>query len=352
MGYLNEVVIFGNSLFRWALALVAFLAIVLSTNFIKRFVARRLSTFAGQSKNKVDDTVYLLIADTKNLIFVAFGLYAASVILALPKGWLEFLQKAVTILLILQGGIWASRLLLTFLSHRLQSKDDPSSATASGLLQFVTRLVVWATVTLLLLDNIGIDVTALVAGLGVGGIAVALAVQNILGDLLASLSIVLDKPFEVGDFIIVGSEMGAVEKIGIKTTRVRSLSGEQLIIANSDLLSSRIRNYKRLQDRRIVFTFGVTYQTPHEKLVALPGVIKEIVESRPSTRFDRTHFSKFAASSLDFEVVYYVLSPDYNLYMDIQQAINLEMVSKFAELGIDFAYPTQSIILEDKTASL
>ncbi len=176
---------------------------------------------------------------------------------------------------------------------------------------------------LLALDNLGVDVTALVAGLGVGGIAVALAVQSILGDLFASLSIVLDKPFVIGDFIIVGDLLGTVENVGIKTTRVRSLSGEQLIFSNADLLNSRIRNYGRMYERRVVFTVGVTYDTPRHKLEDF---------------------------SLDFETVYYVQDPAYNLYMDIQQAINLELYQRFADEGIEFAYPTQTLFLAKETA--
>jgi small-conductance mechanosensitive channel len=187
------------------------------------------------------------------------------------------------------------------------------------------------------------DVTALVAGMGIGGIAVALALQNILGDLFASLSIVLDKPFVIGDFIIVGELMGGVEKIGLKTTRVRSLSGEQLIFSNSDLLNSRIRNYKRMQERRIPFGFGVTYQTTPDQLEAIPALIKSIIECEEGLRFDRAHFKGFGESSYDFEVVYYINTPDYNAYMDAQQTINLALCRGFAERGIEFAYPTRTI---------
>jgi len=190
-----------------------------------------------------------------------------------------------------------------------------------------------------------VDVTALVAGLGVGGIAVALAVQNILGDLFASFSIVLDRPFVMGDFIIVGDYMGTVEHVGLKTTRIRSLSGEQLVFSNTDLLGSRIRNYKRMAERRVVFSLGVLYQTSPEQLEKIPQMIREIVEAQTPVRFDRAHFKEYGASSLNFEVVYYILDPDYNRYMDIQQAVNLEIYRRFDEEGIEFAYPTQTLYL-------
>jgi small-conductance mechanosensitive channel len=214
----------------------------------------------------------------------------------------------------------------------------------------VVRLALWSVILLLALDNLGVDVTALVAGLGVGGIAVALAVQNVLGDLFASLSIVLDKPFVIGDFVNVGELVGTVEHIGLKTTRVRSLSGEQIVFSNADLLGSRIRNFGRMYERRVVFTIGVTYQTPRSKLIAIPRIIREAVEARQKTRFDRSHFKEYAASSIDFETVYFVLDPNFNAYMDIQQEINLQIHERFEAEGIEFAYPTQTVFLAQASA--
>jgi small-conductance mechanosensitive channel len=215
---------------------------------------------------------------------------------------------------------------------------------------FVGRLVLWAVVLLLVLDNLGVDVTALVAGLGVGGIAVALAVQNILGDLFASLSIVLDKPFTIGDFLIIDDYLGSVEHIGLKTTRMRSLSGEQLVFSNTDLLKSRIKNYGRMFERRVIFDIGVTYQTPREKLQMIPDIIRSAIEAQEPVRFDRSHFRAYGDFSLSFETVYYVLKPDYNLYMDIQQAINLHIHARFEAEGIEFAYPTQTLFVEKSGA--
>jgi small-conductance mechanosensitive channel len=175
---------------------------------------------------------------------------------------------------------------------------------------------------------------------------VALAAQNILGDLFASASIVLDKPFVMGDFVIVDDHLGTVERIGLKTTRIRSLSGEQLVFSNNDLLQSRIRNFKRMYERRVVFSIGVTYQTPHDKLAEIPALLRAAVEAREQVRFDRAHFKEYGDFSLNFEIVYYVLSPDFNIYMDIQQAINLEIHREFERRDIEFAYPTQTIFVE------
>jgi len=199
---------------------------------------------------------------------------------------------------------------------------------------------------LLILDNFGVNITGLVAGLGIGGIAVALAVQNILGDLLASLSIVLDKPFVIGDFIVVDSLSGTIEHIGLKTTRIRSLNGEQLIFSNNDLLKSRIRNFKRMSERRVVFHLGVVYQTSLEQLKIIKKIVAEIIEKRQKVRFDRVHFKEYSSSSLIYEVVYYVSSPDFNVYMDIQETINLEILQRFQEEKIEFAYPTQTLYVQ------
>jgi len=225
--------------------------------------------------------------------------------------------------------------------------QDASSATTISLLGFVARLILWVMVLLLILDNLGVNITGLVAGLGIGGIAVALAVQNILGDLLASLSIVLDKPFVIGDFVVVDSLSGTIEHIGLKTTRIRSLSGEQLIFANNDLLKSRIRNYKRMSERRIVFSFGVVYQTPLPKLKGIKEIIRDIISKEENTRLDRVHFKEYGDSSINYEVVYFVTVPDYNIYMDVQESINLEIFRRFAEEKITFAYPTTTVFLQN-----
>ncbi|PIX14798.1 MAG: mechanosensitive ion channel protein MscS, partial [Elusimicrobia bacterium CG_4_8_14_3_um_filter_50_9] len=195
------------------------------------------------------------------------------------------------------------------------------------------------------LDNIGIKISAVIAGLGIGGIAIALAAQAVLGDLFSYFSIFFDRPFEVGDFIIIGEFMGTVEYIGMKTTRIRSLGGEQMIFSNSDLTNSRVKNYKRMTQRRVVFKLGVTYQTSVEKLKIIPDIVKKAVEDAGNTVFDRSHFLSFGDFSLNFESVYYVKSGDYNQYMDAQQKINLALKKEFEERMIDFAYPTQLVYI-------
>ena len=228
---------------------------------------------------------------------------------------------------------------------KIEDDTDAKLRQIKGIMVII-RIVVWILGLVFLLDNFGYDVTTFVTGLGIGGIAVALAAQNILGDLFNYFVIFFDRPFEVGDFIIIDDKRGTVEAIGIKTSRIRSLTGEELVFANSDLSNSRIHNYKRMARRRVLFTLGVTYQTSLENLRIIPEIIQNIINSQENTEFDRAHFSKYGDFSLDIEIVYYVLSTEYNIYMDIQQSINLKIFEEFARRGIEFAYPTQTVFVE------
>ncbi|HDQ14577.1 MAG TPA: mechanosensitive ion channel [Sediminispirochaeta sp.] len=216
---------------------------------------------------------------------------------------------------------------------------------AKPLISLFTFLL-WTVAAIFLLDNLGFNISTLVAGLGVSGIAVAIAAQGILGDLFNYFVIFFDRPFELGDFVIFDDKLGTIEKIGIKTTRIRALSGEQLVVSNSTLVNSRLHNYKRMERRRVVFRIGVTYQTPVEKIKEIPQLIKRIIEERESTQFDRSHFQGYGDFALIFETVYYVLSPDYALYMDIQQEINLRLYTEFENRGIEFAYPSQTLFIQ------
>lgn len=337
-----------NSVLRWLIALVVAILAFFVLRVVQRILQRRARSIADATTTRIDDGLVQTLEATKMWFLLIISLYFGSLVLILQPEVRRVAESVAIITLLLQAAFWGSVLLEFALRRYTQDrlKHDAAAATTISAMNFIGKIVLWALVLILALDNMGIDVTAMVAGLGVGGIAVALAAQNILGDLFASLSIVFDKPFVLGDFIIVGEHMGSVEKIGLKTTRLRSLSGEQLIFANNDLLQSRIRNYKRMFERRIVFTLGVTYETPLEKLELISGMIREVVESHEQVRFDRAHFKAYGDFSLNFEVVYYVLVPDYNQYMDIQQSINLKLFRRFAEEEIEFAYPTQRLLLE------
>jgi small-conductance mechanosensitive channel len=321
---------------RWLFALLITIGVYLVASISIRFVANRLGAWSKRTEGRADDVLFEVISHTNRfLIFLAALLLGAGV-LGLPENWETRLPLGWTLVLGVQLALWVNRAIQIWMARY------PASATVTTL-TFILRAVVWVIVLLTILSNLGVNITAFVASLGIGGIAIALAVQNILSDLFASLSIALDKPFETGDFIISGELLGTVEYIGIKTTRVRSLSGEQVVISNAELLKRLIRNYKRMSERRALFNFGVTYNTPVEHLEVLPGIVKEIIEGLPETRFDRAHFAKFGADSLDFEVVYFMLQPDYSLFMDTQQKINLALMRACEERGIDFAFPTRTL---------
>jgi small-conductance mechanosensitive channel len=349
MDFLEEVFL-GNALRDWLIAAGILIAVLTSLKIIQKFSIYKLGKLAATTDNQVDDLIVHMLGQTKFLILLAASAYGASSVIIFKPSVAALLQKAIILILIFQGGLWAGAGISFVLGRAAQKKmdQDSSSATTITFLGFVAKLILWVIVFLLILDNLGVNITGLVAGLGIGGIAVALAVQNILGDLLASLSIVLDKPFVIGDFVVVDALSGTVEHIGLKTTRIRSLNGEQLIFSNNDLLKSRIHNYKRMQERRIVFGFGVVYETPEEKLTLINDIVKELIEAREGVRFERVHFKEYGESELKYEVVYHVKGPDYKIYMDVQQMINLEIFRRFRKEGIEFAYPTTTVHLQSE----
>lgn len=347
MQQLMELEILGNPLVQWGYALLVLVGTAVALRLLLRYLAVRLAAFAERTDTPLDDMAVAMLSEVRWWVLAILGLYAAVRFLdvpAQPERWIE--GAAITVAL-LQVGIWVSGFVVQSIerSRKRRMANTPGAATGLFAIGLVARMAVWSVVLLLVLDNLGVDITALVASLGIGGVAVALAVQNILGDLFASLSIIFDKPFVVGDFLIIDSHLGSVEHVGLKTTRLRSLTGEQLVFSNSDLLASRIRNYGRMHERRVAFEIGVTYQTPRDQLRKIPQMIREVIESEARTRFDRSHFKAYGDFSLVFETVYYVAMPDYNVYMDIQQAVNLGIHEQFEREGIEFAYPTQTLYL-------
>ena len=337
---------YANPLSDWGAALAIVVVVLAAAAILREVGARVLSAVSRRTATRLDDHLVLLVRGTNLWLLLPAALYLGSLVLELPPRLGAIIVAVATVTLLVQAAVWMSRFISSWVKVEAElRRADGDTVTALGLLGFLGKAVVWALIVLLILDQLNFDITALVAGLGIGGIAVALAVQNILGDLFASLSILLDKPFVVGDFIIVGDEMGTVEQVGVKTTRVRSLGGEVIVFSNADLLKSRIRNYKKMFERRVVFSFGLEYGTTEAQIGRALEVVKSAVTRHERTRLDRAHFKGYGESSLDFEVVYYVLSPDYNLYMDIQQAINLQMLRTFAAEGIAFAFPTRTVHL-------
>ena len=338
-------ILLGNSLMDWLYAGGVAIGLVAVAALVKWLAVHRLTAIARSTSGRLDDALVEALRGTRLRLLFIPALYLGCGSLELPHWLVALMGAAATVALLIQAGLWVSRLLKFWIFSSQERVAGPGARDSTGLsvLWFIGRTAVWATVALLALDNAGVDVTALIAGLGIGGIAVALAAQNILGDLFASLSIVLDKPFAVGDFIVIDDVKGAVEHVGLKTTRLRSVDGEQIVLSNSDMLKSRVRNYGRMQERRVVFQFGVLYETPPEKLARIPALVREIVCAPGSVRFGRAHFKELGESAHVFEVVYWMLDPDYDAYMDVQQSINLGLVRAFAREDVGFAYPTRTV---------
>ena len=331
------------------MALAGFVCLTL----IRAIVTKKLFQWSRKTASPWDDLAADVVASTHSLSLLAVALLIALSNLEVTARLETIIQHGFTLVLLLQAGLWSHKGIRGW-RHRLVAKhqeaENGTAASNYSIIAFLAEMLLWIILSLLVLDNFGFNITTLVASLGIGGVAVALAVQNILGDLFASLSIALDKPFVNGDFIIVDNMMGTVKHIGLKTTRIQSLGGEELIFSNADLLKSRIRNYKRMTERRVVFEIGVVFGTSATQLLQINDIIRNAVESQEQVRLDRTHFKKIGASSLDFEVVYYVLDPDYGCFMDIQQAINLHLIESLAKEGIDFAFPTQTLHIASPTA--
>ncbi len=337
----------GNPVWRWLVAVGMLLFVGFVLRILLWRLVRKLRVVAAKTPGRFDNLIVELLDKTKFLFILIVSLYAGALILTLPELAESVLRGVFIVALLIQVGYWGNGCVAFWIRRSVNRRmtEDAAAATTLVALGFVAKMAIWTVVVLLALDYYT-DITALIAGLGIGGIAIALAVQNILSDLFASISIIIDKPFVIGDFIIVGEQMGTVEKIGLKTTRIRSLTGEQIIFSNSDLLSSRVRNYKRMYERRIAFSIGVTYQTSPEMLEGIPSLIEGIVSGQPDVRFDRCHFKSLGDFALVFETIYYVLVPDYAVYMNVQQAINLAVMREFATRDIEFAYPTQTLFVQ------
>lgn len=329
-----------NDLRTWGIALGIAMIVVVGLRLLRYLIGRRLTRLALLARGELDHLIGQLALGTRGFFILAVAIYTAAFVLTLPKMGRLVVQRGMILALLIQAAFWANSV-LTHVMARYQARrfadTADGSATLNGL-TFIGRLLIGSLVTLLAMDNLGIDITALITGLGIGGVAVALAVQNILGDLFSSLTIIFDRPFVVGDQINVDTFSGTVEHIGLKTTRVRSISGEQLIFSNSDLLKSRIRNHKRMHERRVTFTLAVAYTTTHEQLSALPSLLREIITAQPHARFERAHFKTYGDFALLFEVVYFVTVPDYRIYMDTQQAINLALFQQLQQQGIALAH--------------
>ena len=342
-----------NTLEAWLVAGVVFVVIGTTLVIIRTLLARRLAKIAARTATTADDAIVDLLRRTRYFFILTAAVAGAFLFLDLPPRAHSVGRLLGTISLIIQIAIWGNGLITFWFRNYAERKaeTDISSRTTIASFSFVARTILWIMLALVALNRLGYDVTALITGLGVGGIAIALAVQNVLGDLFAALAIVLDKPFVVGDAIAVDTLTGTVEHVGLKTTRIRSVNGEQLIFSNADLLRSRIRNFKRMQERRVVFTIGVTYDTPPDTVARIPTMLREAVEAQRQVRFDRSHFVSYGDSALNFETAYFVLSADYLAYADVNQAVNLAVLRRFAAEGVEFAYPTRVVFVKNDASA-
>lgn len=340
-----DYVFWGNSVYSWLIALGIILLSVIGIRLFRRIVLRRLKKWSASTSATWDD---LLIIGIERLVvpilYVTFFYIAVKTLQLSPKAAKivhTICMAAFTFFFLRLISAVCRRLLFAFSRHR---EDENSEEQPAAGFMIIVNIVIWIIGIVFLIDNLGYNVTTLITGLGIGGIAVALAAQTILGDLFSYFAIFFDKPFEIGDSITIGEQSGTVEKIGIKTTRIRTLSGDQLICANTDLTNSRVNNFKRLENRRILFTLRVVYNTPPEVLQKIPQLVKAIIDKQPHVEYGRGHLAALGDWSLNFEFVYNVLSPEYSVYMDVQHNIYLEIINVFNAESIYFAFPSQPLL--------
>lgn len=339
----------GNPVMKWGLAIITFLVTLTVLPVIKGFIAARRRRWTPNDRlqfHAAIELTALLVARTSRVFLFAVALFLASRHLVFPPRLELVIEATIVCLFWLQAGLWAMAAVRFGIDQRRARSADLDSMLSGSMdvILFCAGLIVWAMAALLALDNLGVQIKPLLAGLGIGGIAIALAVQTVLSDVLASVSITLDKPFGVGDSLTIGDYQGTVEHIGIKSTRLRSISGEQIIIANADIIKARVRNFGRMGDRRAVFQFGVNYDTPTQVLAMIPGEVRKIVEAQANTRFDRCHFLTYGDTALQFELVYFMTKSDFALYADTQQAINLALLDRLRELKVQLAAPTRALV--------
>lgn len=340
---------YGNTGKEYLIMLGVIVLGLLLVKLFKRVILKRISVLVSKSETNVDDFIVESVGNFLLPMVYFTIIYAGLKTLVWPENILSILEVVYVVVITYYTIRLVSSIILMLLQTYIRRQEGGEEKVKQmGGVILIINILIWITGLIFMLGNLGYDVSAIIAGMGIGGIAIALAAQNIIGDLFNYFVIFFDRPFEVGDFLVIGDKNGIVDKIGIKTTRIKTLSGEQLVMANSDMTSSRIHNYKKMQRRRIVFTVGVTYETPVEQVKMIPGILREIVQSEKRVDFDRAHFKAFGDSSLDYEIVYIINDADFNTYMDIQQDFNFQIYQKFDELDISIAFPTRTLYLRNE----
>jgi small-conductance mechanosensitive channel len=328
-------------------AILAFCAGFLGLHLLKHVVLKRIHEWVAQTHSTWGSMLFRAVQGISWPLMIVLPLYFAVQFVEFPHV-VERIISAGTLLVVIYYVTSIAQMILVWGIQsviRRSDADEEGDETVLQIVQIAVRIILWSIAVILVLQNLGYQVTALLGGIGIAGIAIGFALQNVLGDIFSFFSIYFDKPFRVGDFIVVGTEAGTVERIGIKTTRIRTLQGQELVIANTALTSERVHNYKRMEDRRVVLKLGVEYQTPVKKLEQIPAMLKEVIEAQEQTRFDRAHLNNLGDSSLEYEVVYHVLTREYDVYMDVHQSILLELLRRLEKAKIVIAYPTQTVHL-------
>jgi small-conductance mechanosensitive channel len=343
MDFLTETVYFGNTLYQYLTFLGVLAAAFFAVHLLGKMIAGRLRAWSKKRENATGDFIVLGLRQYALPAAYFFAVFLSAHILTLSDQLEKTLGYALALLATYLGAAFLSKLAAIFLARAV--KGGAGSEDAVRWMAGIAKAVIWAVAAILLLDNLGVKINTLVTGLGIGGIAIAFAAQSVLTDIFCFFTILLDKPFVIGDFIIAGENMGTVEHIGLKTTRLRALGGEQLVVSNADLTSARVSNYKTMTRRRVVITVCVTYDTSPELLGQIPETVAEILDGIEGATFNRAHFSAYGSYSLNFEIVYFVESADYAHYMDINQLFNLRLMEAFRKLGVRFAYPTQTLFV-------
>jgi len=342
--------IWGQSLSDWALAALAFALTVTLIPLLRRYLRAKAAAYAGEDQPRAIALFAYLVQHTSRVVLWTAALFAAEKCLTLPRQIDRVFGVLIIVGIGLQMGIWILAA-VRFAIMRSQPGKDPRLASSFNVLMFTAGLLVWTVLTLLVLENLGVNVTALVAGLGVGGIAIALAMQTVLGDLFASLSIALDRPFAVGDWLRFDDCDGTVERIGIKSTRIRSVTGEQLILSNTDLLKSRIHNLGRMTERRALFSIAISYENSPALLEQVPKLIEAAVRSHPGTIFGYCLLQQIGDAALSYQVYFQVQHREaFDLVLAID-AVNRRILSLFHQAGVQLAHPMHVIHVHDRAAA-
>ena len=330
-----ETTVLSIPLWNWVLMLAAVTGILTILLWLRGRIRGRLSRQGTEEHAKATHLILRVVASTNVLALFALSLLLGVKLLELPPSWSAAIAQLWFVAVVIQVASWLNTA-ISFLLERYRERHPGTNLVTLTLIGYALRTVLWAVAGLAILDNLGVNITAFIASLGIGGVAVALAAQVVLGDLFASAAIGLDKPFEAGDFVVVGNIAGTIEYVGLKTTRIRSLGGEQIVCSNTELLKQTIQNYKRMDLRRVAFRFIVAYGATAEQVVAIDRAVRDHIDGVELAKFDRAHLLQFSERGLEFEVVYYVLSADYNVYMDIQQDINLAIMRAVHGQGLEF----------------